>query len=130
MPHVRGVAEAAYEDIEGVWRECYADADDGALTFLEELTAFWRSKRALNAAGSLSAVSKNSASQAAAFGSGDTLTSVNVERIALEALRLYEMIADVFSLTDEDTIYTQGLFHLRHAPTEAYGSMADLRLAR
>ena len=116
-----------FEDVESIWRAAWADAPEGANTFLDQLTSGWRAVRALNAAGSLSSISKNSASQAAAFGGSSTLTTVDLERAGLEALRLYERVANLLDSTDETDIYTEGLLQLANSPTEAFGSMVNLR---
>lgn len=116
-----------FDDIESLWRDCWIAKDSVAATFVEQLTSQWRALRNLNKAGSLSSISKNSASQAAAFGGGSTLTTVDLERCAQEALRLYERLA--VSLADEQSIYTEGLLQLRNPPTECTGDVSMLRYA-
>jgi hypothetical protein len=119
-----GVSSA---DIESIWRDCWIKAPEGDGTFITALTAQWQAVRRLNAAGSLSSISKNSASQAASFGSGSTLTTVDLERAALEALRLFERLANLIDTTDEQVIYTEGLAQLANAPTEVATDISGLR---
>ena len=117
----------SFEDLESLWRACWIAAPEGANTFLEQLTAQWSTFRNLNQAGSLSSISKNSASQAAAFGGSSTLTTVDLERCGLAALRLYEQIASLLSSADETVIYTEGLLQLSSPPTEAFSDISCLR---
>ena len=119
----------AFEDIESIWRDCWLKAPDGDGTFITALSAQWQAVRRLNAAGSLSSISKNSASQAASFGGVSTLTTVDMERGALEAMRLYERLAVALSTTDETAIYTEGLVQLANAPTEVGCDISNLRFA-
>lgn len=116
-----------YLDVQGIWRDCWLKAPDGAGTFLDQLTIYWQSVRRLNAAGSLSNISKNSASQASAFGGSYTQTTVDMERGSLEAILLYERMADLIDTTDEDVIYTHGLFQLKSVPSEACSDISSLR---
>jgi hypothetical protein len=117
----------SYSDVESIWREAWLSAPEGVGTFTDQLTAQWQAARRLNAAGSLSSISKNSASQAAAFGGQSTRTTVDMERGALEAMRLYERLAVEMATTDEDEIYREGLFQLSSAPTECGTSIVGLR---
>ena len=119
----------AFEDIESIWRDCWLKAPEGANTFLDQLTAQWQGVRRLNAAGSLSSISKNSASQAASFGGASTLTTVDMERGALEAIRLYERLATALDTTNETDIYNEGLAQLASAPTECGCDISNLRFA-
>lgn len=106
------------EDVEGIWREAWITAPDGARTFHEELTKRWQSARALNAAGSLANVSKNSTSQSASTPHPDTITSVQVERNHLAARRLYDRLTVELVTTDETAIYNEGLSRFSDSVTE------------
>ena len=119
----------AFEDIESIWRDCWLKAPDGDGTFITALTTQWQAVRRLNSAGSLSSISKNSASQAASFGSGSTLTTVDMERAALDAMRLYERLAVTLSSPEETAIYTEGLVQLANGPTEIACDISCLRYA-
>ena len=124
------MASVSFEDVESIWRDCWLKAPEGAGTFNGQLTAQWQSVRRLNSAGSLSSISKNSASQAASFGGASTLTTVDMERGALEALRLYELLAAAGLSTETETeIYTEGLKQLQGAPTECSCDISNLRFA-
>ena len=100
-------------DAEGVWRESWLLAPDGASTFYETLQSQWQSARALNAGGSLSNISRNSSSHGFAAPSSSHRTTVDQERTHLCALRYYESLQAAMGLTqseeDELAIYTEGL---------------------
>lgn len=76
----------------------------------------------------MTSVSRNSTSQSYAPPAGGNRTLIESERIALEAVKLYEQLRDLLSLTDETDIYNQGLFQLAAPPTEAYSDSTVLRL--
>lgn len=100
-------------DAEGVWRESWLLAPDGASTFYETLQSQWQSARALNAGGSLSNISRNSSSHGFAAPSSSHRTTVDQERTHLCALRYYESLQAAMGLTqseeDEAAIYSEGL---------------------
>lgn len=100
-------------DAEGVWRESWLLAPDGASTFYETLQSQWQAARALNAGGSLSNISRNSSSHGFAAPSSSHRTTVDQERTHLCALRYYESLQAAMGLTqsetDEAAIYAEGL---------------------
>lgn len=100
-------------DAEGVWRESWLLAPDGASTFYETLQSQWQASRALNAGGSLSNISRNSSSHGFAAPSSSHRTTVDQERTHLCALRYYESLQAAMGLTqseeDEAAIYSEGL---------------------
>lgn len=120
-------------DLESVWREAWIAAPEGASTFYETLTSAWRGKRALNAGGSLSTISQNSSSHGYATPGVSTRTTVDDERVCLEAIRMYESVqADL--AVDRDTagelaIYTEGLARLGVEASETYHDFSYSRLS-
>ena len=118
-------------DLEAVWREAWADAPEGANTFLEQLTSAWRTKRALNAGGSLSNISQNSSSHGYATPSTSTRTTVDDERVCLESIRFYEwLLADLGVESDTDgelAIYNEGIARLAVEATESYPDFSSMR---
>ena len=100
-------------DLESVWREQWIVAPDGATTFHEALTANWQASRALNAGGSLSNISRNSSAHGYAPPDPDHRTTIQAERVALQAIRYYEALQLALGV-DQDTagelaIYLEGL---------------------
>ena len=101
-------------DAEGVWRESWLLAPDGASTFYETLQSQWQAARALNAGGSLSNISRNSSSHGFAAPSSSHRTTVDQERTHLCALRYYESLQTAMGITErteanELLIYNEGL---------------------
>lgn len=96
-------------DIESIWRECWLARAATALTFREQLQAYWLNKRKLNAGGSLSSLSRSASSHGYATPSTSTRTTVDDERDALCALKLYERLAADLATSDEDQIYQAGI---------------------
>jgi hypothetical protein len=113
------------EDLEAHWRQSWLEAPEGAQTFLENLQAKFVAARRLTAGGSLSSVSKNGVSQSYALDGPSTRTTVDAERIALAALKLYEKYAD--ATADEQVIYDSGLQELLSAPTEVFSDLTCMR---
>lgn len=105
------------DDIEAVWREAWIAAPDGALTFQEQLTSGWQTARALNRGSSLSNLSQGSSSHGYATPDAHTLTTVDKERIALAAIKLYEKLARDLYTDDEDEIYQEGIAQFAAAPS-------------
>ena len=99
--------------VEAVWRESWLLAPDGASTFGEQLTAGWRTARALNAGGSLSNISRNSSSHGFAQPHPDHQTTVNKEDTALIALKYYEALLVALEVSANEAgelaIYNEGL---------------------
>lgn len=107
-------------DLESVWREAWITAPEGALTFYESLTARWQSARSLNRSGSLSNLSSNSSSHSYAPPSSNTRTTVDDERNALAALKLYEQIQSDLSTVDELAIYNEGIARFKISASECF----------
>lgn len=100
-------------DVEAVWRESWLLAPDGASTFGEQLTAGWRSARALNAGGSLSNISRNSSSHGFAQPDSSHRTTVDAERVALTALKYYESLLSALGVSADEAgelaVYNEGV---------------------
>lgn len=100
-------------DVEAVWRESWLLAPDGASTFGEQLTAGWRSARALNAGGSLSNISRNSSSHGFAQPDSSHRTTVDAERVALTALKYYESLLSALGVAADEAgelaVYNEGV---------------------
>ena len=100
-------------DVEAVWRESWLLAPDGASTFGEQLTANWRTSRALNAGGSLSNISRNSSSHGFAQPDSSHRTTVDAERVALTALKYYEHLKSALAVDSDEAgelaIYNEGV---------------------
>jgi hypothetical protein len=100
-------------DVEAVWRESWLLAPDGASAFGEQLTAGWRSARALNAGGSLSNISRNSSSHGFAQPDSSHRTTVDAERVALTALKYYESLLSALGVSADEAgelaVYNEGV---------------------
>ena len=118
-------------DLEAFWREAWLDAPDGAVTFYEKLTDSWRQLRAQNAAGSLSNISANQSAHGYATPSPNTRTTVDAERIGLEAIKFYESLQlDLDVERDEAgelAVYNEGLARLAVSATETYHDFSLMR---
>ena len=103
--------QIAQIDIESLWREAWERAPEGANTFSDELKARWLIAKDATKAGSLISVSHSGSSQSYAASSPDTRTTVYVERMHIEAIRLYEKLAVTFAAESdvELAIYNEGI---------------------
>lgn len=116
-------------DIESVWREAWIEAPNGASTFYEAITAKWTAARAINAGGSLSNIGKNSSSHGYAQPSPDHRTTVQIERICLAALKLFEQIQADLGSADEAAIYAEGLARFAVVASETFHDFSCARAA-
>ena len=116
------------EDLETHWRLSWIESQAAQETFQNVLSQKLAQFNRLNRAGSLASLSKNASSQSQAQEGASVRTTIDNERLALEAIKLYEQIAAAFTLTDESQIYLQGLFQLQGIATEAYSDISALRV--
>jgi hypothetical protein len=116
-----------------MWDDAWDSAPAEASTFRDELRKYETRVGELISTGSVSSISKNSASQTYATYSVGTLTQVEITRGWRQLINLFDRIrSDLEALgesTTDDAIYAEGQEQLRDAEgaTECYPDFSQAR---
>jgi hypothetical protein len=120
-------------DLQRMWDDAWDSAPEGGATFREELRKYERRIGELISTGSVSSISKNSASQTYATYSVGTLTQVEITRAWRQLINLFDDIAASLVAcgkdSDDEAVYAAGKTELRDAgaTVETFNDYSEAR---